>query len=182
MILKNSYTGFAKLLHWLMALVIFGLLALGLVMADMPLSPEKLQYFSWHKWAGVSIFVLVWVRLAWRAFNPPPAYPDSMSPLVQKLAHGGHHLLYVLMIVIPLTGWLMSSAKGVQTVWFGVLPIPDLLSKDKALGELLEDLHASLNWLLMLLLAGHVAAGLKHHFIDKDDVLTRMTLSGSSKQ
>jgi cytochrome b561 len=87
-----------------------------------------------------------------------------------------------LMIVIPLTGWLMSSAKGVQTVWFGVLPIPDLLSKDKALGELLEDLHASLNWLLMLLLAGHVAAALKHHFIDKDDVLTRMTLSGSSKQ
>lgn len=179
--LKNSYTVVAKLLHWLMALVIFGLIALGLVMADMPFSPEKLQYFSWHKWAGVSIFVLVWVRLAWRVLNPPPTYPDTMSPLVQKLAHGGHHLLYALMVVIPVTGWLMSSAKGVQTVWFGVLPIPDLLSKDKELGKLLEEVHASLNWFLMFILAGHVAAALKHHFIDKDDVLTRMSLASSSR-
>ncbi len=172
--MNTSYHPIAKALHWFMALVIFGLLALGFVMSDMPLSPEKLQYFSWHKWAGVSIFVLVWVRLAWRLLNPPPPYASSMPRHVQLLAHAGHLALYALMVVIPLSGWLMSSAKGVQTVWFGVLPIPDLLSRDKELGHLLEEVHSLLNWGLMALVVGHLGAALKHHFIDRDDTLTRM--------
>lgn len=78
------------------------------------------------------------------------------------------------MFAIPLTGWLMSSAKGFQTVWFGVLPIPDLLGKDKALGDLLQTVHMSLNFLLVAVLVGHIGAALKHHLINKDDVLTRM--------
>ncbi len=172
--MNTSYHPIAKALHWFMALVIFGLLALGFVMSDMPLSPEKLQYFSWHKWAGVSIFVLVWVRLAWRLLNPPPPYASSMPRHVQLLAHAGHLALYALMVVIPLSGWLMSSAKGVQTVWFGVLPIPDVLSRDKELGQLLEEVHSLLNWGLMALVVGHIGAALKHHFIDRDDTLTRM--------
>lgn len=172
--MNTAYHPIAKALHWVMALAIFGLLALGFVMSDMPLSPEKLQYFSWHKWAGVSIFVLVWVRLVWRLLNTPPAYASSMPRLLQMLAHAGHLALYALMIVIPLSGWLMSSAKGVQTVWFGVLPIPDLLSRDKELGHLLEEIHSLLNWGLIVLIAGHVGAALKHHFIDRDDILTRM--------
>lgn len=175
----NTYTGMAKLLHWGMAVLILGLLALGFVMTDMPLSPEKLQYYSWHKWAGVSVFALVWCRLVWRAFNRPPAYPDSMPRLMQWAAHGGHAALYGLMIVIPLSGWLLSSAKGVQTVWFGVLPLPDLLEKDKELGHQLHDVHETLNWLLVLLLSGHAAAALKHHWIDRDDILQRM-LPGTS--
>lgn len=172
--MNTSHHPIAKALHWFMALVIFGLLALGFVMSGMPLSPEKLQYFSWHKWAGVSIFVLVWVRLAWRLVNPPPPYASSMPRHVQLLAHAGHLALYALMVVIPLSGWLMSSAKGVQTVWFGVLPIPDLLSRDKELGHLLEEVHSLLNWGLMALVAGHIGAALKHHVIDRDDTLTRM--------
>lgn len=172
--MNTSYHPIAKALHWFMALTIFGLLALGLVMHDMPLSPEKLQYHSWHKWAGVSIFVLVWVRLVWRLVNPPPPFASSMPRHVQLLAHIGHLALYALMVVIPLSGWLMSSAKGVQTVWFGVLPIPDLLSRDKELGHLLEEVHSLLNWALMALIAGHVGAALKHHVIDHDDTLTRM--------
>ena len=172
--MNTSYHPIAKALHWVMALAIFGLLALGFVMSDMPLSPEKLQYFSWHKWAGISIFLLVWVRLAWRLLNPPPAYASSMPRLLQMLAHAGHFALYALMIVIPLSGWLMSSAKGVQTVRFGVLPIPDLLSRDKELGHLLEEIHSLLNWGLVALILGHVGAALKHHFIDRDDILTRM--------
>lgn len=171
---NTSYHPIAKALHWFMALVIFGLLALGFVMHDMPLSPEKLQYFSWHKWAGISIFVLVWVRLAWRLLNPPPPYASSMPRHVRMLAHAGHLALYALMVIIPLSGWLMSSAKGVQTVWFGVLPIPDLLSRDKELGHLLEEVHSLLNWGLMALVAGHLGAALKHHVIDRDDTLTRM--------
>jgi cytochrome b561 len=170
----TTYTAIAKLLHWGMALVLAGLIALGFVMTDLPLSPEKLQYYAWHKWAGVSVFVLVWLRLVWRVLNPPPAYPSTMSPLIKGVAHWGHTVLYGLMIVIPVSGWLMSSAKGVPTVWFGVLPLPDLLEKDKALGHFLKEVHEALNYLLLLLLAGHVAAALKHHWIDKDDILNRM--------
>jgi cytochrome b561 len=94
---------------------------------------------------------------------------------VAAVGRPGHHLLlYVLMLAIPLSGWLMSSAKGFQTVWFGVLPLPDLLAKDKALGDLAATLHMSLNLLLVALLVTHVGASLKHHFIDKDDVLLRI--------
>ncbi len=172
--MNSSYTAIAKWFHWGMALVIGGLIALGFVMTDMPLSPDKLQYYAWHKWAGVSVFVLVWLRLVWRVLNPPPAYPSSMSPLVQGVAHLGHAALYGLMVVIPLSGWLFSSAKGVQTVWFGVLPLPDLIDKDKEIAHLLHEVHESLNYLLLFLLTGHVAAALKHHWIDRDDILKRM--------
>ena len=83
-------------------------------------------------------------------------------------------MLYVLMIAIPLSGWLMSSAKGFQTVYFGILPIPDLLDKNKELGDLLALVHKSLNLFFVAVLAGHIGAALKHHFIDKDDILIRM--------
>ncbi|MEN9479612.1 MAG: hypothetical protein RLZZ298_1007 [Pseudomonadota bacterium] len=172
--MTNHYTSTAKALHWLMAILLFGLLALGFYMHDLPLSPEKLQLYSWHKWAGVSAFLLVLVRLAWRVTHIPPALPASMPKLMQLAAHAGHLGLYGLMLAIPISGWLMSSAKGFQTVWFGVLPIPDLLEKNKELGNLLQTIHMSLNLLFVVTLAGHIGAALKHHFIDKDDILTRM--------
>ena len=172
--MSTHYTATAKSLHWLMALLIFGLLALGLYMADLPLSPEKLQFYSWHKWAGVSVFVLVWLRLFWRLTHRPPAFAASLSATQQALAHLGHLALYLLMVVIPLSGWLMSSAKGVQTVWFGVLPLPDLLGRDKALGAQLADLHSALNIGLLVLIGGHAAVALFHHLVRKDDTLRRM--------
>jgi cytochrome b561 len=172
--MSTTYTPVAKGLHWLMAVLILGLLALGLYMHDLPLSPQKLQLYSWHKWAGVTVFLLVWLRLAWRVTNRPPALSEAMSPPMRLAAHAGHAALYGLMIVIPLSGWLMSSAKGVQTVWFGVLPIPDLLGRDKELGNLLKEAHEALNWLLMLTLGGHLTAALWHHFVLKDDTLRRM--------
>ena len=168
------YTATAKGLHWLMAVMIFGLLALGFYMTDLPLSPQKLQYYAWHKWAGVSVFALVWVRLAWRITHRPPALSDHLSPIMQWAAHGGHFLLYALMLVIPLSGWLMSSAKGVPTVWFGVLPLPDLVGKDKELGQNLAELHEALNVGLLLLISGHVAAALWHHLAHRDHTLRRM--------
>ncbi|HLO64136.1 MAG TPA: cytochrome b [Azonexus sp.] len=169
-----SYTTTAKALHWLMAILLFGLLALGFYMHDLPLSPDKLKLYSWHKWAGVTAFLLVGFRLLWRFAHRPPALPDSMPKIMQFAAHAGHLMLYLLMIAIPLTGWLMSSAKGFQTVYFGVLPIPDLLDKNKELGDLLALVHKSLNLVFIAVLAGHIGAALKHHFIDKDDILTRM--------
>lgn len=168
------YTATAKVLHWLLALLLFALLGLGFYMRDLPLSPEKLQLYSWHKWAGVSAFLLAVIRLGWRLSHQPPALPASMSAAQRLAAHVGHLGLYALMLAIPLSGWLMSSAKGFQTVWFGVLPLPDLVAKDKALGELLATLHLGLNLALLALLAGHIGAALKHHFIDRDDILTRM--------
>ncbi len=170
----KHYTAAAKSLHWLMALMIAGLFALGLYMTALPLSPAKLQLYSWHKWAGVTVFVLLLVRVAIRiAFRPPPL-PAGMSRGQQLAAHAGHLALYLLMLAIPVSGWLMSSAKGFQTVWFGVLPLPDLVGKDKALGELLAEVHEVLSWTLVALVVIHAAAALKHHFIDRDDVLARM--------
>jgi cytochrome b561 len=172
--MNTHYTATAKILHWLIALMIFGMLGFGFYMTGLDLSPTKLELYSWHKWAGVTVFLLVLVRVAWRIGHKPPALPAHMPAIERLAAHAGHHLLYVLMIAIPLSGWLMSSAKGFQTVWFGVLPLPDLLAKDKALGNLLETVHVVLNYTLIAVLLGHVGAALKHHFIDRDDVLTRM--------
>ena len=172
--MSAPYTRTAKSLHWLMALLLIGLLALGFYMHDLPLSPEKLKLYAWHKWAGVSAFLLVLLRLSWRLAHTPPPLPAGMSRTMQLAAHGGHLLLYVLMLAIPLTGWLMSSAKGFQTVWFGVLPLPDLLEKNKELGDLLQQIHMLLNFCLAGLVIAHAGAAIKHHFSDRDDVLARM--------
>ena len=114
------------------------------------------------------------LRLVWRVTHTPPALPTGMPRLMQLAAHAGHFALYALMFAIPLSGWLMSSAKGFQTVWFGILPIPDLLAKNKELGALLQTLHMGLNLLFVVTIAGHIGAALKHHLVDKDDILTRM--------
>ena len=173
--MSTHYTTTAKLIHWLMAALLFGLLALGFYMTGLPFSPQKLQRYSWHKWAGVTVFLLLIFRLLWRLKNPPPPLPESMPKATQWVAHAGHFALYALMAAIPLSGWLMSSAKGFQTVYFGVLPIPDLIEKNKELGQLLGEVHETLAWLFVLLILGHTAAALKHHFIDKDDILIRMS-------
>jgi cytochrome b561 len=171
---QHRYTATAIALHWGMAVLLIALFTVGLYMHDLPLSPWKLQIYSWHKWAGVTAFILVLVRLVWRMTHRPPELPWSMPKIMQLGAHIGHAALYLLMIAIPLSGWLMSSAKGFQTVYFGVLPIPDLLHKNKELGEVLRIVHESLNYLLAVVVVGHAAAAIKHHLIDKDDVLARM--------
>jgi cytochrome b561 len=178
--IKSRYTSVAIGLHWAMALLIVGLFGIGFYMADLPLSPWKLKLYSWHKWAGVTAFLLVALRLAWRIGHRPPDLPATMSPAMRLLAHGGHAVLYLLMLAVPLSGWLMSSAKGFQTVYFGLLPIPDLLAKNKELGDLLADLHSGLNVLFVAVVIGHLAAALKHHFIDRDDILSRMLPSRST--
>jgi len=153
--------------------MILGSVALGLYMVELELSPQKLKLFSWHKWAGVTIFMLAVIRVLWRFVSPPPPYPDM--PAWQRMAaHATHGAIYVLIFAIPLSGWLMSSAFGFQTVYFGVFPIPDLLAKNKELAESLKELHEILNIVLWLLLLAHVAAALKHHYVDRDAVLYRM--------
>lgn len=169
-----SYTRTAVGLHWLVALAIITTFGIGLYMSDLPLSPTKLRIYSWHKWAGVTIFLLVAFRLLWRLTHRPPAPPAGMPAWQRGVAELAHWLLYALMIAVPLSGWLMSSAKGFQTVYFGVIPLPDLLEKNKALGETLETVHQALNFTMAGVVAVHALAALKHHWIDRDDVLARM--------
>lgn len=171
---NTRYTRTAIALHWLMAVLILGTFGVGLYMHGLHLSPFKLRIYSWHKWAGVTAFLLLLVRLAWRATHRPPALPLSIPLWQRQAAHAGHGLLYLLMIAVPLTGWLMSSAKGFQTVYFGVLPIPDMLAKNKELGDQLAAVHEWLNYTMIALVAGHAAAAVKHHLFDHDDVLIRM--------
>ncbi|TVO58864.1 cytochrome b [Denitromonas halophila] len=172
--MEPRYTPTAITLHWLIALGITGAFGLGVYMHELPLSPTKLQLYSWHKWAGVTLFLLILFRLGWRLTHPVPTLPGTMSPALRLAAGAAHWVLYALMLAIPLSGWLMSSAKGFQTVWFGLVPLPDLLAKDAALGDTLKDVHEALNFTLLGLVVLHTAAALKHHFIDRDSVLTRM--------
>jgi cytochrome b561 len=174
MMTATRYTRTAIAFHWLIALLILGTIPLGLYMTDLHLSPLKLKLFSYHKWIGVTVFGLAVLRLAWRALHPAPPLPGSVPAWQRNASRVVHVLLYVLIFAIPLSGWLMSSAKGVQTVYLGVLPLPDLVGKDKALGHLLGEVHESLADILIALLVLHVAAAIKHHRIDRDDVLTRM--------
>ncbi len=174
----ERYTHTAIALHWLIALLIFIAFPLGLYMSDLKLSPTKLQLFSYHKWIGVTVFLLAVGRIVWRATHRPPALPDSIPRLQQFASHIVHGFLYALLFAVPISGWLMSSAKGFKTVLFGIIPLPDLLEKDKELGKLLEIVHQSLNYFLLLLVVLHVAALIKHRFIDRDDVLTRMLPGG----
>lgn len=168
------YTRTAIFLHWLVGLGLVGTFALGFYMEGLPLSPGKLKLYSWHKWAGIALLALAVVRLAWRMSHPAPALPSAMGPMARRAAHAGHWVLYGLMLAIPFSGWLMSSAQGFSVVWFGVLPLPDLVPKDAALGGALKSVHVVLNYALLLAVAGHVGAALQHHFVRKDAVMARM--------
>jgi len=172
--MSERYTPAAIALHWIVALLILANLALGLYTVDLPLSPAKLRNFSYHKWIGVTVFMLAAARLLWRLGHAPPRPPAAMPPWERRTAAFTHALLYFLFFAAPLTGWLFSSAAGFQTVYLGVVPIPDLLSKDKALADALKLAHKSINYTLAAVIVLHAAAALKHHFIDKDDVLRRM--------
>lgn len=170
----TRYTAMAIALHWLTALLIFTAFPLGVYMHELALSPLKLQLASYHKWLGVTIFLLTVARLAWRATHTPPPLPETIPLWQQRAAHGLHFLLYVLLLAIPLTGWLMSSAKGFPVVYFGLVQLPDLVGKDKVLGDLLAEVHEILNLGLLALVGMHIAAALKHHFIEHDATLRRM--------
>lgn len=175
------YNNIAIILHWLVALLIFAAFPLGMYMHDLPLSPGKLQLYSYHKWLGITVLLLAVLRVFWRATHTPPALPEHLPRWQNIASHATHQFLYVLIFVVPLSGWLMSSAKGFKTVWFGVLPLPDLLAKDKALGEMLGTVHANLNYLLLALVLLHIAAALKHRLIDRDEVMGRMLPTGEQK-
>jgi cytochrome b561 len=148
-------------------------LLLGLSMVPLPISPRKLQWYLWHKSIGVTIVAVTSLRLAWRALRPHPA-PVAMPSWQRRATTVSHAMLYALLLVIPISGWLYSSATGVQVVYLGIVPLPNVVPKDKALADTLRIVHVTLNALLAGVVCLHVAAALKHHFVDRDAVLVRM--------
>ena len=178
-LLKNPaaqarYGSGAQALHWLMFALIAAMYFIGMSMAAMEVSPERLRYFSLHKSIGVTIFVLVGVRLLWRQLHPAPLLPVSMPRWEQSASRVVHVLLYLLMAIVPLTGWAASSALGASTAWFGQFRLPDLVSKNRELGEALAEIHYLCNRALLILILLHVAAAIKHALVDRDGVLQRM--------
>lgn len=175
---RMSYSTTAIALHWVLGLAVLGIFLMGLYMTGLPFSPQRLKLFNWHKWAGVTFLLLSTVRLCWRITHRPPNLPTAVStampPWQTWLYHGTHHGLYLLFFAVPLMGWAYSSAAGFPIVWFGQIALPDLLAADKALAEILKPLHRVLAYALLGLASLHIAAALKHHWIDRDGLLTRM--------
>jgi cytochrome b561 len=168
-----TYTRTAIALHWVVSGLVITLLAVGWLMTDMAASPAKLQVYSWHKWGGITALGLFFVRSLWRFTHPVPA-PLPGPAWQQKLAETMHALLYALLLVQPLTGWLFSSAAGRQVVYLNLVPLPNLVAKNPALGAVFKDLHDNGATLLAIVIGLHALGALKHHFVDRDDTLRRM--------
>lgn len=178
--MPNAYTRTAKVFHWLIAVLIIIMLCVGLYMASLPLGPDKLKLIGLHKSTGITILFLVTLRLIWRLKHAVPPLPASLPKIYHKAAHAAHHSLYVLMFAMPLTGWAMSSAAGFPVSVFGFFTLPNIMPADKGLRVLFNDAHQWLAYLLIVMLIGHVAAALWHHFVHKDDVLRRMWFSSKT--
>lgn len=172
--MQQRYTITAIIFHWLVALMIIAAFTMGLVMTEMSLSPAKLKYYSWHKWAGVTILGLATMRLLWRLTHSAPAYPDHMPEWQKTIANALHGLLYVLMFAVPVSGYFYTLSAGYPVVYFGLIELPVLIEKNAELKPVLQALHFWLNMTLASLVGIHVMAALKHQFIDRDGVLKRM--------
>jgi cytochrome b561 len=173
------YGAVAIAFHWLLALAIVGSFSLGVYMHDLPFSIARVKLFNYHKWAGVTILALSALRLLWRLTHRPPPVPArvlaAMPPWQQRAAQLSHGLMYVLFFAVPLLGWAYSSAAGLSIVWFGVLPLPDFVPVNKALADaVLKPLHAYAAFTLAAVVLVHVAAAIKHQFIDRDNLMSRM--------
>ncbi len=171
---RTRWVALSQLLHWLIAALIGVQIALGLIGTALPLSMTKLATLARHKSLGITLLALMLVRLAWRGMNPTPALPDTLRPHERVLARITHTGLYVLVIALPLTGWIMSSARGFPVSWFNLFQLPNLVGRNAALYHAMVRLHVLLAIALGLILVLHVAAAIKHHFVLKDDTLRRM--------
>lgn len=173
--LKNTQDHFGAVtifLHWLMALIIIGLLILGIYMVKLPISHTKLKLYGWHKEYGFLALALVILRLTWRFLN---VNPRLSLPFLEKLAaRSVHWAFYICMFAMPLTGWLITSAAGLPASFFGLFVLPNLISPNEELRQLFEEIHEWLGYGLIALIVLHASAALKHHFINKDDILRRM--------
>lgn len=176
---SQYYTRTAQMLHWLMAAIFIAAWGIGFYSGNF-LSYEvdgsfKGQVISLHKNIATTIIFLVLIRIFWRYTHPVPALPDSMSPFMKVLAHLGHLALYIMLLALPITGCLFSWSAGHPAPVLYLFEIPRLVQEDPDLLAIVKPVHIYLSWFAGLLIIGHIAAALKHHFIDKDNILRSMT-------
>lgn len=175
---RNSperWGAFAQLLHWTIAVLIIGLALVGLTMDDLPNSPTKVKVYALHKSIGLTVLALVTPRLLWRLVDRRPPLPPGMPAWERILASLTHGLLYVAMFVMPLSGWLYNSASNFPLKWFNLFAVPALSGPDRELKHLAHEIHENTFYVIAVLFALHLAGALKHHFIDRDPTLARMT-------
>jgi len=185
MIELRTYNSVAKFLHWTIGLGILFMIALGWYMGTIPRGdPMKFTYFQLHKSVGITILLLALFRLAWRFTHAAPALPDHMAGWEKLLARLVVYVFYVLMIAVPFIGWatVSSSPRNIPTLLYGIVPWPHLpilpdLENKKEVSELFGQIHGYLAYSILGFLVLHIGGALKHHFIEKDDVLTGMTPS-----
>nr|WP_284691746.1 cytochrome b [Pinirhizobacter soli] len=171
----------ARFFHWLMALAILGNGIFGLWMTSLAPSLAKINIFALHKSIGLTVLALFLLRLAWRMGDRRP--PDEPAPAWQRLAaHVTHGLLYVLIVAIPVSGWVFNSAHGYPLQWFKLFNLPPLVAKDDQLMHVAVLVHEYLFYALLLVLVAHVGAALWHHFILRDNVLRRMLPFGRPRK
>jgi cytochrome b561 len=177
---RSTYSTVAIALHWLIAIALAFQILGGWRMEDMPSGPDKFEAFQIHKSMGLTVLFLSLIRLTWRLMNPPPPLPAGMKSWEVAAAKFTHTTLYVLMIGLPIGGWVIISTSpyNVATHWWGLfewpkLPLGDLPFR-KVLNEAAKSGHSIGAWGVIVLTALHVGAALKHMFINEDDVMSRM--------
>lgn len=170
---ESEYSGVSKTLHWLIALLAFAMLAMGKLFEVEADEPDSL--FGWHTALGLLVLVLMIVRLGWRLTHSVPSLPRNTPGWQQIAAKGTHVAFYALLIALPLSGWLMTSVEGDAVSFFGWFDVPALpVPGGESSEDLLEEAHELFGNVLLVLAGIHVLAGLKHHYIDRDNVLRRM--------
>jgi cytochrome b561 len=177
MTLKNSnerWGRVSQLLHWLIVVLIVVMAYLGLTMTDLPNNPYKIRLYALHKSIGLSLLALVILRLLWRGYTGAPRPLPGIPAWQERVASLTHFALYVLLLAIPLTGWIFNSAAGFPMQWFGVVNLPALTGRSTALRELSGSWHELLFWALIVLALVHAAAAIYHHLFQHDATLARM--------
>lgn len=177
MTFRNTTTAWgslSKALHWLIVLLIINQWVIVSRAHNLPNGLAKLEAMAWHKSFGITILALAVIRLAWRWMNPTPELTSVTKAWERALAKLAHVLLYGFLFAIPITGWMMSSAKNFPVSWFKLIQLPDLVAPSESLFRLMHEVHEGLNLALVGVAALHIAGALKHHFIDHNDVLKRM--------
>ena len=172
---SQHWGSLAKFFHWTIVLLIIVQGTFGLVMVDLPKKPNIIPIFNWHKSVGMTILFLALLRLAWRAADRRPADPPGMPKWQVFGAHAGHMLLYLLIFLVPLSGWWFDSVSGLRPLhWFGLFEIPHLATPDPALKGFARDTHEFLFWALVVVALGHAAMAFVHQFVNRDGTLARM--------
>ena len=182
--LRNSidrYGAVAQALHWLIVALVLVQVTTALLAHDMPFGPHKADMLARHKSFGMTILMLMVLRLVWRLANSVPPLPAALKSYERGLAHVSHYLLYVLLFAMPLSGWIMSVAKNYPVSWFHLFTWPNPVAPGKQLAESMEDVHLTLAWILGGIVTIHILAALRHHFVLKDNVLRRMLPAKESR-